>query len=187
MPGNEICLREGGREEIVTTTYAFRRSGLSSVTAIQTVRSAGGAPRGASVSALFYIAWARKDVGEHRILLRLILVNVAIWYVMLPFTYDWSFWKRDGAVFPLMGGLLFGFPLSLAVMALVTLIPYYSTWYRAGSGFGPDNVFAIFLHLIFVLTAYIQWFYLVPAAWRWARKRRQVRLSKSDNGGQWQS
>lgn len=125
----------------------------------------------ASLSILFYIAWTRKSVGQHRILLRLILVNVAIWYVMLPFTYDWSFWKQDGAVFSLMGGPLFGFPLSLAVMALVTLIPYYSTWYRAGSGFGPDNLFAIFLHLIFVLTAYIQWFYLVPAAWRWWRKK----------------
>jgi hypothetical protein len=136
----------------------------------------------ASLSALFYIAWARKDVGEHRVLLRLILVNVAIWYVMLPFTYDWLFFKQDGFVFPVLGGVLAGFPLSFAVATLVTLIPFDSAWYRTGSGFGPDNLVAIFLHLIFVLTAYVQWFYLVPAAWRWARKKKLCQAQGGKGG-----
>lgn len=130
-----------------------------------------------SLSSLLYHAGKRRGMGKRRILLRIIMVNIAFWYVMLPFTYSWGDWKTELPFFPAMGGVLVGFPLSIVPIVLLKLVPFGSSWYRTGHGFGPDNLFVILVHLSFVLAVYIQWYRLVPTARQWWRMKRKGRLS----------
>lgn len=132
----------------------------------------------ASLSALFYRTWTKKGVGKIMMVMRLILINIVIWYVMLPFTYSWDDFHTEWQVFiPQVAGFFAGFPLSYLVFVaagpiLELVESAFSSFLTDGLGFGPDNLILIFLHLMFVLTAYMQWLYLVPAAWRRWRKKK---------------
>jgi hypothetical protein len=132
---------------------------------------------GIAISLTAALSIAHEKPASDRVLLkllwRIILANIALWYVFLPFIFDRNDWHSDLHALTILGGALVTIPSGSLVVLFWAYFPSFLSYpdWTDGVVFGWGSLSISFIHGLIVLVAYLQWYYLPPVIHRWWKNR----------------
>lgn len=130
-----------------------------------------------SVTLLFLFFWLRNGDRSGPFLWRTVLLNVAIFYVLYPFTWNGLDWHGDMLVITILVGGLATFPTSLLPLSFGFVFKVSGPIYPGPDMFGWANLHVSSIHFFIILSGYFQYYYLPGLFRAGKRKKATVILS----------